>query len=1435
MIVIQRFLKTALKLCLVVDKCLLKTVDLIISWRGWPVQLFSGRLFSDRVWEKLSNFSFLKRGVAYSLLSIFLIVVGVYCSGDDTPEKLSVPGEVANFEVTSGNGIVHMSWELSKNASTYMIFMDNDSGDSMFLGMHSPTEDGVAQKSFAKGLNDAKMLNGKKYAFQILAKNDQGDGAKSNKKYAMPRPDSLGSLERLTANDDPGTVILTWSPVNLATKYVISRKSGMADYQKIADLEKDQICSTTNECTYVDTGLTNGTRYDYKVIAIMAIGIGDNDLENAEVKSPDDDSALKTATPETLTNQQVSIAHAIGATDGPIEGVGAGAMVTLTITPPANPSGMATVTGYKIETLNPDGTSVSGSTIIYIAASSGANTAQNVTQPFGVARKYRVTAQSGVPDPITGARNDIADSANVDDVSGISPARPVASGFVASGVTDKVATLQWSKAGTATHYTLKRSVNGTPTLLFTKHAISQFGTGAKYTYEDTHNLGSGQQYQYTLTPIISTQNISHDVTGADFTVDGTTPASEDANITQFVDPFIGTKYAHTEAYQPTRVYPVASVPFGMVVFTPVNAFHSGNYYEKPNNKGISLTRGRQLPAYVGLGHLRGHISYIKGFSAFSFQGPGCNIAHDFLMMATTTAASRNNQWLSNTAHKLPNHNDYKIKEKYSITRGQSDRTTLREDNNKEWAEPGYYRVKTKNNTLIEISATKRTGIMKITYPTTASSGYFHLASYTRADDFDDSGSFTRVKSINSETKGLEAQVRAGTFCGEGGSFKYQMFMSGEFNRVYSSPIVRSSDNNEIKIKFDLSSGSKIIIYKFGLSYVSYAGARKNMVGASSVTGENTGFDFNMIKAQATNIWNKFLSKIKVRDSHDGTGALYQTRTSPKRRLYTFLFRSLLHPNIFSDVDKRYVGFNGSSVDGSNTGAIHTLPTIQKDQYQYFSNWDIYRSQTPLVAFLQKDIARDIVRSLVNNANQAGLNDNAGGFTRWGVANHDSGVMGGDPASIMISDSDAFGATLSLAEDNKIIQIFDRSGKLNELDLKGCKHKPLRTDRCDLVFATSTDQGGAVTNNIRSGSLASIKSLLISNNAFSKIIELAHADYARASFMYRSLNDHRGERMAGDNTSLGTQASQFKASSATWTQLFRHGARGTSFKTRTTKKNLIHQSTECYWGGGRRGNANSYYENHKCYHEGNAVQYEWSFPYDMEGRFTEGNETNREVNSFVENANVFNKLKAHFRPTDLISTETGQTYNAGNQVGFGTPYVYHYIGRPNETLRIVRKKLGNKYWTDNTRTYPGNEDGGSMSAQFLWSFVGLYPHAHGTDRLLLLYPAFDYIEFNLSDGPLIKKLILKIDPASTADSDAEDACVEGVTADGIDIDLGTGQTIKNGYAWTQNYIRYRNITASTTLSFKIKARLPSSGDCITGATATAWGRKPADIPPSNLDY
>ena len=80
------------------------------------------------------------------------------------------------------------------------------------------------------------------------------------------------------------------------------------------------------------------------------------------------------------------------------------------------------------------------------------------------------------------------------------------------------------------------------------------------------------------------------------------------------------------------------------------------------------------------------------------------------------------------------------------------------------------------------------------------------------------------------------------------------------------------------------------------------------------------------------------------------------------------------------------------------------------QYANFSGWDIYRSESQLLARLAPQRAGDMAQSLLLDYQQGGA------FPRWGVPNEDSGVMMGDPAAPMIADFYAFGATNFDAHD-----------------------------------------------------------------------------------------------------------------------------------------------------------------------------------------------------------------------------------------------------------------------------------------------------------------------------------------------------------------------------------------------------------------------------------
>jgi predicted alpha-1,2-mannosidase len=137
-----------------------------------------------------------------------------------------------------------------------------------------------------------------------------------------------------------------------------------------------------------------------------------------------------------------------------------------------------------------------------------------------------------------------------------------------------------------------------------------------------------------------------------------------------------------------------------------------------------------------------------------------------------------------------------------------------------------------------------------------------------------------------------------------------------------------------------------------------------------------------VRAKAEAAWNARLDQIQVSGGSEAAKTIF----------YTALYHTLFHPNIFSDANGQYIGFDGR---------IHTARGYT--QYENFPGWDMYRSLIGLLAILEPQETSDMLQSLVMDAQQGG-----GALPRWEVANDNSGGMVGDSDDVVIATSYAFG-------------------------------------------------------------------------------------------------------------------------------------------------------------------------------------------------------------------------------------------------------------------------------------------------------------------------------------------------------------------------------------------------------------------------------------------
>ena len=151
-----------------------------------------------------------------------------------------------------------------------------------------------------------------------------------------------------------------------------------------------------------------------------------------------------------------------------------------------------------------------------------------------------------------------------------------------------------------------------------------------------------------------------------------------------------------------------------------------------------------------------------------------------------------------------------------------------------------------------------------------------------------------------------------------------------------------------------------------------------------------------------------------------------------------------------------------------------------------------------------------------------------------------------------------------------------------------------------------------------------------------------------------------------------------------------------------------------------------------YCEGNAWQYTWLVPHDVEGL----------VECFGSKEAFVNKLDSLFLANgDMgeasspdISGLIGQ-YAHGNEPSHHTVYLYTLVGQPWKTADRIKEILHIMY-TDQPDGLSGNEDVGQMSAWYILSSFGFYQVEPAGGKFVFGYLNFDKVEITVPAGKFV---------------------------------------------------------------------------------------------------
>jgi predicted alpha-1,2-mannosidase len=433
--------------------------------------------------------------------------------------------------------------------------------------------------------------------------------------------------------------------------------------------------------------------------------------------------------------------------------------------------------------------------------------------------------------------------------------------------------------------------------------------------------------------------------------------TEVKSLVQYVNPFVGVDYVgHT--------HPAAQLPFGMVQAGPDTGTDKWEHCSGYCNADRSII----------------------GFSHTHLSGTGCPDMGDIMLMPVVGDVSfeRGDENDTSTGY----------------------RSAFSHDS--EEAHPGYYKVKLDDyGVTAEISATLRTGFHKYTYPQSDEAGLI----LDLGHGIGDTVLASEVRFLDEST--LVGKRRSAGFVVDHTVYfcvklskpvtQFVSYVDGKTGAEYALKGVTT----KYRLKF-ATEKDEVVQVKVALSTVSEEGALKNL------QAEAPDWDFEQVRADATDVWNKYLNVIEVTPVND------EQRIS----FYTSLYHALLMPNIVTDTDGVYRLANG-----------RLMADNRKDKFMNFSLWDTYRAEHPFLALLFPEMDARCVESMLQLYRDRGVlctNDYGQNETWCMIGNHAVPVIVDAYLKGIVTDdkdlaAEAVYGSLTRSHEKSDWEMYDRYG------------------------------------------------------------------------------------------------------------------------------------------------------------------------------------------------------------------------------------------------------------------------------------------------------------------------------------------------------------------------------------------------------------------------